>query len=78
MREYKEMYRNEQYKRRSRVNRRKTRETHMGAWKDRTLDSLQVIHATAAPLRSATRGIYKLQAPRPGHEDPEESELPGE
>ena len=46
----KEMYKNEQYKRRSRVNRRKTRETHRGAQKDGALDGLLEIHVTAAPL----------------------------
>jgi len=57
MREYKEMYKNEQYKRRLRVNRMKTQETHRGAWKDRTSDGLLEIHATVAPLRSATGRI---------------------
>ena len=48
------------------------------AWKDEAQDGLLEIHATAAPLWSATGRIHTLQAPRPGHEDPEESELPGE
>jgi len=78
MRQYKEMYKNEQYKRRPRVNRRKTRETHRGAWKDRTSDGLLEIHTTAAPLRSATGRIHMLQALRSGHKYPEELELPSE
>ena len=50
-----------------------------GAWKDRALNDLLEIHATAAPFRSAT-GILQapssdmLQAPGPGHEDPGESD----
>ena len=56
---------------------RKTLKPSRGAWKDRALDGLPEIHATAAPLKSVT-GIPKLQAPRPGHEDPGESELPSE
>ena len=74
---YNEVYKNEQYKRRSRVYKRKTRETHMGAWKDMASDGLLEIHTTAAPLWSATGRIHKLQALRPGHEDLGESELPG-
>ena len=52
-----------------------------GAWKVRALNGLLEIHATAALFRSAT-GILQapssdmLQAPGPGHEDPEDSELP--
>ena len=57
---------------------RKTQEPNKGAWKDGALDGLLEIHATAAPLWSATGRIHKLQAPKPGHEDPEESELPDE
>ena len=76
MREYKELYKYEQYKWRSRVCKSKTQETRRGAWKDRAQDGLLVIHAIAAPLWSATGRIRKLQAPRPGHEDPGESELP--
>ena len=49
-----------------------------GARKDRAPDGLPVIHATATPLRSATGRIHRLQTPRPGHEDPGESKLPGE
>ena len=49
-----------------------------GAWKDRVLDGLSVIHATAVPLWSATGRIYKLQTLRPGHEYPGESKLPSE
>ena len=49
-----------------------------GAWKDRTPDGLLVIHASAAPLWSATGRIHKLQSLRPEHEDPGESELPSE
>jgi len=49
-----------------------------GAWKDRALDGLLEIHTTAAPLRSATERIHKLQASGSGHEDPGESELPSE
>ena len=41
-------------------------------------DGLLEFHATAAPLWSATERIRKHQAPEPGHEDSEESELPGE
>ena len=47
-----------------------------GAWKDGVPDGLLKIHATAALLWSATGRIHMLQAPKPGHEDPEESELP--
>ena len=61
MREYKEMYKYEQYKRRSRVYRRKTRETRREAWKDRASDGLLEIHATATLLRSVTGRIHKLQ-----------------
>ena len=51
------------------------------AWKDRALNGLLEIHATAALLWSATEipqipSSDMLQAPGPGHEDPEESELP--
>ena len=46
--------------------------------KDRTLDGLLEIHTTAALLRSAIRRIHTLQAPRPGHENLGESELPDE
>ena len=53
-------------------------ERRAGAWKDRASDGLLEIHAIAAPFRSSTGRIHMLQAPRPGHEDPEESELPGE
>ena len=57
-----------------------------GASKDKALNGLPMIHATAAHLRSATRRIHTLQAPGqhtfqapgPGHEDPGESELPSE
>ena len=49
-----------------------------GAWKDRAADGLLEIHATATLLRSATGRIHTLQAPKPGHENPEESELLGE
>ena len=51
-----------------------------GAWKDRAPDGLLKIHATAALLWSATEGIHTLQAPKPGHEDPGESDgnSPGE
>ena len=47
-----------------------------GAWKDRALDGLLGIHATAAPLWSATGRIHKLQALRSEHEDSGESETP--
>jgi len=57
---------------------RKTLEPNKGAWKDGALDDLLEIHATAALLWSSTGRIHTLQAPKPGHEDPEESELPGE
>jgi len=36
-----------------------------GTWKDRASDGLLEIHATAALLRSATRRIQTLQAPKP-------------
>jgi len=49
-----------------------------GAWKDGALDGLPMIHASAAYLWSASGRIYKLQAPRPRHEDSGESELPDE
>ena len=45
-----EMYKYEQYKWHSRVYRRKTREMRKGAWKDRALDGLLEIHASAALL----------------------------
>ena len=57
---------------------RKTLEPNKRAWKDGALDDLPVIHTTAAHLRSATGRIHKLQAPRSGHEDSGESELPSE
>ena len=57
---------------------RKTLEQSRGAWKDRTSDGLPMIHTTTAHLRSAIGRIHELQAPRPGHEDPGESELPSE
>jgi len=57
---------------------KKTLEPSRGAWKDRASDGLPVIHSSAAPLWSATGRIYTLQAPKPEHEDPGESELPGE
>ena len=60
--------------RHSRVYKRKTREAHRGAWKDRASDGLLRIHASAAPLWSATGGTHTLQAPWPGHEDPGESD----
>ena len=44
------IYKNEQYKRHSRVYKRKTREAHRGAWKDRAPDDLLEIHATTALL----------------------------
>jgi len=69
------MYKYEQYKRGS-ESYRKTLEPSRGAWKDGALDGLPEIHATAALLRSATGKIHTLQALRPGHEDPKESELP--
>ena len=55
---------------------RKTLEPNKGAWKDGASDGLLEIHVTAAPLWSATGRIHMLQAPKPGHEDPEDSELP--
>ena len=57
---------------------RKTLEPNKGAWKDGVLNGLLEIHATAAPLWSATGRIHTLQAPKLGHEDPEELELPDE
>ena len=50
-----------------------------GAWKDRALDDLLEIHATAALFRSATEILQapssdKFQAPGPGHENPGESD----
>ena len=39
---------------------RKTVEPSRRAWKDEALDGLPEIHATAAPLRSATERIYQL------------------
>ena len=53
---------------------RKTLEPNNGAWKDGAPDGLLEIHATAAPLWSATGRIHTLQAPWPGHEDPGESD----
>jgi len=47
-----------------------------GAWKDNALDGLLMIHATAAPLWSATGRIHKLQVSKSRHEDSGESELP--
>ena len=55
---------------------RETLEPNKGAWKDRALNGLLEIHATAALLWLATGRIHMLQAPKPGHEDPEELELP--
>ena len=49
MREYKEMYKYEQYKRRLRVIAGNSR-AEQEAWKDGALDGLLEIHATAAPL----------------------------
>ena len=59
--------------RHSRVYKRKTREAHRGQ-KDSASDGQLEIHATAAPLWSATGGIHTLQAPWPGHENPGESD----
>ena len=79
MREYKGMYKHEQYKRHSRVYKRKTQEAHRGAWKDRASDGPLEIQATDALFRSAT-GILQapssdmFQAPEPGHENPGESD----
>ena len=49
-------------------------ERHTGGLEGGASDGLLEIHASAAPLRSATGGIHTLQAPRPGHEDPGESD----
>ena len=57
MREYKEMYKYEQYKWRSRVYRRKTRETRRGAWKDMSLDGLPVIHTSVVHLISIRENL---------------------
>ena len=62
MREYKEMYKYEQYKE-ARSHSKRTLEPNKGAWKDGALDGLLEIHATAAPLWSATGRIHMLQAP---------------
>ena len=71
------VYNYELYKRRSRVT-KENLESREGSWKDRVSDGLPMIHALAAHLWSATGIIYKLQAPRSGHEDPGELELPNE
>ena len=47
---YKEIYKYEQYKRRLRVITKKTLELSKGAWKDRALDGLPMIHALATHL----------------------------
>ena len=49
MREYKEMYKSEQYKGTHEFTKGNSRGTH-GAWKDEALGGLLEIHATAAPL----------------------------
>ena len=54
----------------------KTRESSRRAWKDRALDGLSMIYASATHLWLATERIHKLQTLKPGHEDPGESELP--
>ena len=70
MLEYKEIYNNELYKRRSRDTKKKL--------ENRTSDSLPMIHASAAHLWLAIGRIHKFQAPRSGHKVPRESELPNE
>ena len=50
MREYKEMYKYEQYNMEAQSYNRKTLEPNKGAWKDKALNGLQEIHATAASL----------------------------
>ena len=50
MREYKEMYKYERYKKEAQSHNRKTLKPNKGAWKDAALDGLLEIHATAAPL----------------------------
>ena len=57
---------------------RENSRTEQGAWKDGASDGLQMIHASIVPLWSATERIHKLQAPRSGHKDQGESELPYE
>ena len=49
MREYKEMYMYEQYKALTSLQKENSRGAQ-GAWKDRALNGLLEIHATAAPL----------------------------
>ena len=49
-----------------------------GGWKDRASDGPLEIHATAALHRLATGKIHKLQGSKPRHENPGESEFPGE
>ena len=53
MREYKDMYMYEQYMALTSLQKENSRGTQ-GAWKDGASDGLLEIHATAAPLRSAT------------------------
>ena len=73
MREYKEMCKYE-----AQSHNKKNFRAEQGAWKDGALDGLPEIHATVELLMSATVRIHTLQALRPGHENPEESELPNE
>ena len=73
------MYKYEQYTGTHEFTKGKLERHTGGAWKNRALDDLLEIHATAAHFRSAT-GILQapssdmLQAPGPGHEDPGESD----
>ena len=59
---YTKKYKYEKYKRALTSLKRKTRETHKGAWKDGALKGLLGIHATAAPLWSATGRSHALSS----------------
>jgi len=77
MREYKEMYKYEQYKGAHEFIERKL-ESRAGGLEGWASNGLLEIHATVVFLRSATGRIHTLQASGSGHEDPGESELPHE
>jgi len=55
---------------------KKNSRDEQGALKDRALDGLSMIHASAVYLWLATGRIYKLQAPGSGHADLGKSETP--
>ena len=75
MREYKEIYNYKQYKSTHELQNENSR-NEQGAWKDRALDSLPMIHASVAHLLLKTGRIHELQTTRSGHVDTGGSETP--